>query len=364
MKLLLDTITFNSYASYSENKYSHSLPNNMNIKPLVKFLGRNTGSMVLHSATLYELLIKCIKNKNIQAPFSPNNQVSIKQFFDDYNFMSRKKIQIANDTTCYFDINPLRDYYQKNTSISMDYYISQKISYETYHIGFFYSLVIIICGDFLFEKYGDTVDENLFYNFMNSLTLFMEHKIKSLLEEYYYNEQQKDFSKKALDSTLYFVLTQFEKCIEQKSTLNLNAEGVIDFLASLLKTLNIKDLDDGAGVNKAHEIFSPITNPTFIKKLINEKVNSVMDEMINNNRPSLSKTEIRYLTYLLEKLFLNKYKITKNDFSDFLILSSCDLLSEKEDVVFITFDTRLKKFIEENKIYYDEAIYKLFYIEK
>ncbi|MCF2719572.1 hypothetical protein LWE69_21340 [Paenibacillus sp. UKAQ_18] len=86
--------------------------------------------------------------------------------------------------------------------------------------------------------------------------------------------------------------------------------------------------------------------------------------MINNNLPSLSKTEMRYITYLLEKLFLNKYKITKNDFSDFLILSSCDPLSEKEDIVFITFDARLKKFIEENEIYYDEDIYNLFYIQK
>lgn len=137
MKLLLDTITFNSYASYSENKYNHSFQNNMNIEPLVNFLDHNTGSMFLHSATLYELFIKCIKNKNIQVPFNQNKQVSIKQFLDDYNFMARRKIRIANDTTCYFDTNLLIDHLQKGIPFSMDYYIDQKISYETYRIGFF-----------------------------------------------------------------------------------------------------------------------------------------------------------------------------------------------------------------------------------
>lgn len=354
MKILLDTNAYNTYiAAKPEYGYEHQFQDNINIDYFVEFVDENKGHVVVHSATLFELYIKCIKNNKIQRSFKEKNQLSIEQFVTDYNCLKKYRIRLINDNACYFDNKKITE---------PELIISDKVRCEVDYFSRFYRLVLAICADVLFDKYEDIVDVNLFSIFLDVLNFFMEKNIAQLLNDHYYEREKKDTTKRTLDSLLYYLLTQLEECIINQTTLVQSPQEVILFLNMTFLKFSQTEIKDGAGTEKAHQIVCEGKETRSVVKLITKVVDTFINELEKSNKPTLRPTEKGYILYLLKKLFINKYKVRKNDFSDYLILTSCDGLKEQhfpdQEIIFITFDHNLKSFIEKYNIYFNKDIYE------
>lgn len=105
MIYLIDTIAFNKYYEY-KNDQTCDVPTNMNIVGLVNLLSNanaNGDNVWVHSATMYELFIRCYRNNKVQEKYRNNNQFDLGQFADAYQFLVKEnRFRIMNERPYYF----------------------------------------------------------------------------------------------------------------------------------------------------------------------------------------------------------------------------------------------------------------------
>jgi len=166
---------------------------------------------------------------------------------------------------------------------------------------------------------------------------------------------------------LYSVLSKHEDVIKNKKLLTNDLNEITNFINEM-RNYYLGEVGNNNGAVKAYEIIaSCIGNSEDYSdafSLISGKINEINKESKKiRGFPLFSEIEGKYLGYLLNKACVEKYKITKNDFTDCIILSTCDYIkySKNENVCLVTFDKRLKEFIQSDGKYYNADLYKSLY---
>lgn len=365
MKYLLDTVTINTYLKVKNNfKYGTSYPKGVNLQNLVSFIENNSQNLLIHSATLFELYTKCFRS-TLNRTQIKNNFFSLDEFIDDYRHFFSLNIQVINEKpNCYFDMSLFVNHINSNAGFDPFTYIHEKINYEINSILRYILLINLICSEVLFDAYGDIVDENLFLNYIEKSLKFIKNELRKYLNSYYFQEKRKNESVKSIDSLVFYVLTQFQNNIENKKTLVSTAEDVINFLADTLVAWNQGNLSGNEGAKKCNEILRKNIKSSNKYSDIQSLIRGKLDEFCSLREDlRMAPLERDYMLLLLNKTFIEKLKISKNDFSDYLILSSCDYIKEQinDDLVFLSFDDRLRTFIKSNGIYYNDKVYNDLY---
>lgn len=360
MKYLIDTITFNTYRDIKMGIYTDQKrpPKQVNIDKLEKFIDNNKENVLIHSATLFELYIKCIKNTKGQQSYKLNNEISLKQFGRDYQFIHKNGFKILNEKPYYFDQDIISNFFNKGEKFTPESYIEEKIKMEVNGIIRYILFIDLIFSYELFDIYGDYVNDEIILLTMEFKVQFLEDHLKRIMNSYYYSDENKEASTKRIDELLGYILNESEKLIKDKFYLCIDEEFIIN---TLINIWTQKDISKVSGVDKVHDSFGGYSAVELIEK-INHKVRK-----IKKLNPSIfSHVEEYYFKNLLKKSIIDKYKITKNDFSDFLIISAGDFNNLNiidDEIVVITYDKRLKTFLKENKFYYNDELYNLIYID-
>lgn len=253
-------------------------------------------------------------------------------------------------------------YYNENTAFNPQKYIEEKIEMEVNSIGHYIKLTLLVCGYKMFDMFGDEVDENLFNYFIKYRDEFIIRHLKRIISNYYNTDEKKETSVKEIDKLLGYTLNETKSCIRNKSSLIKTGNPALEAMLFLKNSKYIwskDEIGDIGGANYASDIFCGVNSND-----IQRNICSIVDEYSELLKESLSNVEKHYYKYLLIKTIADKYKVTKNDFSDFLIVSAADFNTPDiidDDIVVITYDKRLKGFLEDNNYYYDKDIYNLIY---
>ncbi len=366
MKYLIDTITYDTYRNIKSGIYvgNYKAPKNVNLTELENFIDNNKENILIHSATLFELYVRCIKNTDIQRQYKDNNQINLGQFADDYRFIRNvNHFSILNEMPYYFDCETIVNHYNKGIKFDPKSYIEEKIEMEVQKISWYFSLITSICEHKSFDVYGDTVDLNLHGRYHALRTLFLEINLKKILRNYYYADERKEISVKNMDILLGYYLKMSIFCIKNKYLL-LNSENRAEEAVRLLgeygKLWTQSQLGNTSGVSYISNILKDKND------ILSYLSSSVVKGIFKEISDKLSNVEKEYYLYLLKKTLLNKYKITKNDFTDFLITSAADYRDSNilsDEIRVITYDKKVKKFIEEKGYYYDSYLYSKLYVE-
>lgn len=251
------------------------------------------------------------------------------------------------------------EYYNGGESFNPKIFIDKKIEMEVYRIERYISFIDLICSDRLFNVYGDIVDENLTLKYIEDKVNFVKNQLKKIIGSYYNSNENKQVSIKKIDNLLGYVLSEMESFIKNKSSLIKNTQDAINFLTKSLMIWSKEEIGEISGVNKIANILRGLKTAD-INKIIEEK----FTEYARLSPIPFSNVEEKYFKYLLKKTITNKYKVTKNDFSDFLIVSIADFNKPEiinDEISVITYDKRVKEFLQENSFYYDDEVYKLIY---
>lgn len=167
--------------------------------------------------------------------------------------------------------------------------------------------------------------------------------------------------KKANNSTTFSDIKHFWDKIKKSMTVKLDDEEAVFLYVSDspdLKYIEIKETQDkekleGKGRDYLNWIVSKIKS-NFIDGIINN-FDSTIDFMDKKGVKYLE-IEKKYLKYLIDKILRESRSIEKNDVNDFLIVTAPSHL-ELEDSVIISFDKNVRRFIEDNNVFYDKEIY-------
>ncbi|WP_373262062.1 hypothetical protein [Hungatella hathewayi] len=360
---LMDTIAFNKYYDY-EKDHACKVPDNMNIIGLVDlFSNANTNgdNMWVHAATMYELLIRCYRNEKVQEKYKINNQVNIGQFADAYNFIIKKKLMILNESPGYFKWEKIVSHYNEGTNLYLKEYVEAKKSIEFKFLKEYILYVVAICSYAWYDEYKKPEEEeyrhnlNCFFEFSNSITHKIENKLNEILDKYYYNQGKKETVTKEVDCLLGYVLNKYKDVIS-----NGRAKNDCSSIARCKFYRYIGNIDK-------ENISNKICGAEYAKECISKhkkELNQYIEEFskgVFDRFPIMTETSKLYLIHLVTNTLLQGAKITKNDASDYLIISVGDYYKDTENIVVITYDRKMKQFLEKNNIFYDKSIYDRIY---
>ncbi|MDM5267590.1 hypothetical protein [Bacillus wiedmannii] len=345
--ILLDTIAYNTYLELMEGKESRK-NHKLKAEEFKNFVSNYNGEKYIHSATLFELLIKCIKS---------NGGSNLNMFVDDFNSLKKNNIKVINETTWYFDWKGLVEKSEKGEEINISDYIDEKIKYEVISISRFFDYILLIISERLFDKYGEEVGIYLFRELLHIIKTLVNMKIEMYLLYYYNTDQKKEITNKKLDNLFGYVLEKLEYIIKNKLTITETFVFHVEFLEKHFGDVNrLEERVGKGGAEKAREILNDL-KPNEIKQLMVSKINELEEQIIDGNKRYLTSSEKLYYQFGVLKTLQQGYKITKNDFTDCTIFSAFDCYEEYSNGVVITFDKTLRKLMKENSVYYSEEIY-------
>ena len=373
MIYIIDTISFNSYFNYKKNQ-TKTYPRNVNIEGLSELLTNavsNGDEVWIHSASMYELLIKCYRSK-IQDEYKKKNQFNLGEFADDYQFLVKENhFRIMNEKPYYFKWEEIVDYYNNGTELNIDSFIKTKMSMELNFLHQYIMFVNSICSYRWYDEYknpeeAEYVHNELWFGLFNScMNEKIEEKLNSILKDYYYKNTTKETVKNEIDLLLGYVLNKYQEFIKNQLAKNddifnnklLLCQRRFELQTFVKKTEGEKISNHISGANFAKKVF--INHQKELEQYLIEFSKGVFDKL-----PVMTETAKLYITYLFKNTILNGSKITKNDSSDYMIISAGDLYVGDKKVVLITYDKKMKRFLAENNLFYDESVYKKVYIEK
>ena len=293
-----------------------------------------------------------------------DNLFNLSEFNDDYKYFFPLDIKVVNEETiCYFDLNIIEKHHKCNEDFDPLAYINEKIKYEKGNIFKFLTMVTLICCEVMFDRYENVVDENMFLAYLDRSVTFIENELQKYLEAYYFQGVKPKKTVKSIDQLLFYVLTQFEDNIKNKKTIVSNPNELIDFLVDTEITWTTEEILDNEGAVKANKILKQNINYSDYSD-IQSLIAGKLDEFSSMRKDlTMSPLEREYMLLLLNNTLINAAKINKNDFSDYLIITSCDLIKEQinEELIFVSFDDKLRAFIKENNMYYNEELYTNLY---
>lgn len=219
-----------------------------------------------------------------------------------------------------------------------------------------------------FEKYKDT-EETEYMNdesWMNLFTGLMGEKIdlrlRDILKDYYYNFDKKESAKNEIDFLLGYVLDRYEYFIKHKLAKNADAlynekllQEKFNRLNNYIMQISEEEISSSIrGAERAKEVMKSYKKQ--LDKYIGDFLEGALDKL-----PAMTKISKQYIVKLFKDTLLQGTKISKNDASDYLIISAGDLDQSGEKIVLITYDKKMKKFLEENHVFYDKKIYSKVY---
>lgn len=371
MIYLIDTIAFNKYYEYKNNQ-TCDVPKNINIVELVNLLSNanaNGDKVWVHSATMYELFIRCYRNNKVQEEYRNKNQFNLGQFADAYQFLVKENhFRIMNERPYYFQWEQIVEYYNDEKYLNIDEFIKIKMEMELNFLHIYIISITTICSLIWFEKYKDTKETEYMNDesWMNLFTGFMGEKInlriKDVLKDYYYNFKKKESVKNEIDFLLGYVLDRYEYFIKHKFAKNADAlynekllQEKFNRLNNYIVQINKEEiLSSISGAERAKEVMKSYKKQ--LDKYIGDFLGGALDKL-----PAMTKISKQYIVRLFKDTLLQGTKISKNDASDYLIISAGDLERSEEKIVLITYDKKMKKFLEDNHVFYDKKIYSKVY---
>lgn len=343
--ILLDTIAYNTFLAIVRDEPTRVIQG-LNKEKFANFIMNYKEHKFIHSATIFELYMRDLKNPNI------NN---FNCFVKDFNSLKNYGFKIMNDNTWNFDWQSLAAACENEVTFDMSIYIRDKVEYETTSISRYFTYILYIVCDKLFDIYGEKVGVELFDIIMRFNFDLTEAKLKEYLFSYYTTDEKKEVSTKKFDNLLGYILYKMEEIIKNKLTL---IQGIIipeQYLIEVYSDYEELESMEISGVEKAREILKGLTGKELNNLIIN-KVEEVESKVISENKRFLTDNEKLYFIHvILNKALQQGYKVTKNDFSDCVIFSAFDGCNKSGKL--ITFDKTLKKMLENFKVFYDEIIY-------
>lgn len=368
MIYLLDTITFNMYFEYMKNPNKAKIPRHANITNLITLLENSKGCKWIHSASMFELLAKCYKNDSIQKTYKQNNQINLKQFAEDYYFLiNEKHFRIMNERPYYFEWEKIVAHYNENMDTNINEFIEAKIKMEVDFLFYYILYVNSICCIKQYDDYesknkmGYINDESWYECFYKSMMDKIETNLEQILRDYYYKNVSKQEVTNRIDSLLQYVLAKFSDFIDKKLDQNIGLEidqilvHYEELIKYVSKTSKESIPENGMGAQFARDIFKQDT--TRCNRCLEESYQNILNKV-----SSFTTTAKEYIRYLAKKTILEGSKITKNDASDYLIVSAGDLYKGEKELVLITYDKKMKKFLEEHNKYFNHSVYdKIYY---
>jgi hypothetical protein len=263
------------------------------------------------------------------------------------------------------DVNKLVDQYLYNAlynglrflSMNYSFPIKEIISWSSQDIDKFDSICLKepIYDKKKFDEYKQQ------YNYINKQDedegIFCQFILLKMMEnnEFAYQLKYEDIE--------YF----WNKVKSSKTSKLDNEEAIFLFVKNSpdLEYIEIKDnrhssiLEEKKGKEYINLFVSKINKKFKNKNFINEIINnldSTIEFMIQNGVKYLE-CEKKYFKYLIKNVLIENRSIEKNDANDFLIVTAPDYLKLPDSVI-ISFDENIKKFLEENNIFYDKEIYE------
>lgn len=164
--ILLDTIAYNTYLELMEGKDGRK-NHQLKVEEFKDFVFNYNDEKYIHSATLFELFIKCIKS---------NGGSDLSMFVEDFNRLKKYNIKIVNESTWYFDWRKMVDKSREGEKINISEYIDDKIKYEVTSISRFFDYMYLIISEELFDKYGDEVGLPLYPILLKTIKILVDKK--------------------------------------------------------------------------------------------------------------------------------------------------------------------------------------------
>lgn len=376
MKYLLDTVAFNNYYRYKQNPNANDYPKQIRVEQFVKFVDDHLADIWIHSGTMFELLIKCFKNNKIQNSYRKNKQINLGQFADDYFFIINKnKFRILNEQTYKFKWEKIIGHYNDDISFDLNDFIKDKVSMEVDALSRHFILVQSICLNKWFDDFGEynedgsldyILDTSWYNEFDNTIKVYTNNKLEEILNFYYYTDETKEMSVDKINFLLGFVLDKtfdfIKNGISQNEKILNNPLDIFTKYNMLMNYCNIITNTEDFGTIHGAKYASLALNPFDTnqkKKHIKLIFNNIFDEF------KFTELESKYLYLLVENTF-NGTKITKNDFTDYYIISAADHAITQnlaDDFTILTYDKKVKNFLMTNNYHYDQDIYTLIYNE-
>ncbi|MDU1847209.1 hypothetical protein AB1L07_18030 [Niallia alba] len=343
--ILLDTIAYNTFLAMIRDEPTRMDPK-LNKDKFMDFIMNYKGEKLIHSATIFELYMRDLKNPNIN---------HFNRFFEDFNGLKKNGFRLMNESTWNFDWKKLFYASENNKSYDMSVYVKQKVEYEVTSISRYFMYMLLIVSDKLFDKYDDKVVIELLKDVIKFNFLLIEAKLKEYLYSYYLTNEKKEVSTKKFDYLLGYILSKMEGIIRNKLLLKkgfINRKKNLEEIYSGFSELESLEI---SGVQKTREILKGVSGKELNYLIIN-KVEQFESGVISEGRRSLTVNEkLYFIQVLLIRSIQQGYKVTKNDFSDCTIFSAFDCYNNKGKL--ITFDGTLRKLSKEFNVFYDEIIY-------
>jgi|GEM_PF-7104296 len=199
MIYLLDTIVLNVYLEHKNNyKYGKKCPPDVDINQLALFMENNIEHLRVPCTTLHELYAKCFLNPRNRSVVEPNT-LELSQFIDDFMFIWDNEIKIINapwEIYSFFNIAEWQNFLITGIGFEAETYIDEKIEYETQKIFQYFMLLCLVCGEVLYDTYGNSVNDKVADFFHKITERLVYDTIKKYLHSFYYkgtnNKQSKN----------------------------------------------------------------------------------------------------------------------------------------------------------------------------
>lgn len=370
MKYLIDTIAFNKYFEFNKNP-TCQIPANMNITELADLLSNanaNGNEVWVHTATMHELLIRCYRNDKVQK-YRDKNLIDIGQFADFYRFIAKEQYKILNEIPDYFCWQKIVSHYNEGTNLYIKEFIEIKKNMECEFLFDYIRYVTSICTYAWYDEYKSPEeneymhDLNLFIFFSKCMFQKVKDRLNEILDGYYYNHLKKENVNNEVDFLLGYMLNKYEDLIKNKRA---KIDDVLYDTSLLIARMNEfqgfinqirveKICNRVKGAEYAKTVLS--NHKTDLKLYVKEFSEGVFDKL-----PYMTETAKAYIIQLILNTIQVGSKISKNDASDYLIISAGDYFKDVEKVIVITYDKKMKCFLEKNQIFYDKTIYDKIYI--
>lgn len=353
--IILDTIAFNTYLDLKKGREIKN-QSHIDLDKFETFVDEYKGIKCVHSATILELFVKYLKNKDPKAA---------ENFIEDYNEIPRNNMKLFNEEDAKFDWQRINNLLQDSIEVTLDFVLENKVKIEVQKISMYFAYITLVVGEILFDIYGDEINVRMYEEFHNSLKIALDEVIKNTLENYYLNKDvRKEEVTKQLDHLLAVIIIKTEDIIKNKDRYG---ESYLNNRELALREI-FKDVDEildnkYSGVNKAKEILisNKYKGPN-LKQLIRDKIVELDQLSASENRRTLTVVEKEYLLELINQALQLGTKITKNDFIDCMIASSLDVLNKDDnDYYLITFDKKLINFMKTNGFYFNSEFYSKCY---
>lgn len=340
--IVLDTNLYYALINIEENHEEDVT--NVDIDVFKQFI-RSDISKAIHVSTLYELYSRIFKGTH------KTDSNAVEKFIDYYKILKKYDIKLLNEkNNIYFDanhFNSLKSYKDIN-----DYMMGIKINFEVTELMRFYSFIIGIYSEKLFDTYGDVIDVNLFKLFMEVSLTKLEESVKNSLYDYYYTTMNIKNMYREINFILGGVLDAFKDCIKNKKSLVQDADKVLEFINDIIQE-NKKNVN---GAIEANDIIGNGVKEKIVELKISKYMSNLISIARDEGKNGISDIELKYYEYLLQKLFVSRKVIKKNDITDFFIVTSLSLLPD-DNLYLLTLDTALREFTKQQKKYYREDLY-------